>query len=355
MQAPVVPPPMFRTRALTITERNALFAVLLVVAGILVFTAIRGAEMSIGRWADNLRFVRNPAEAAMRYLGIAHFLLAFVYMLTSKRTHSRRGWTRTILFAIFGIIAAGLFVQLRILNAYLASVVLFVIFVFHDFGDQVRFYFVNGDATLPVGSDVERFIFWSSFAVTALPIALIAAGATGGMVGAASVRSVMTGSSVVFRAAAVIVTAAFIMLSVAQAIRCARRISTEQRRHILRDYRPLYTVIAGELMLVAIAEAFHSGAQALITFHVTAWYVFVLRNLMRQRNDMKKSTGEWLRGTPAGFTLLHAGILLIAIAGGVFWAYAQNNSPQSWLAPLLAASSFQVVTAFHVTLSLSSR
>ena len=74
------------------TERNYVHALALVLGTTAFFGILYAIEMQLGRWSDDIRLVRTPTETCMRYLGLSHFFVAFVYMATSRRMRSARAW-----------------------------------------------------------------------------------------------------------------------------------------------------------------------------------------------------------------------------------------------------------------------
>src|SRR6266511_4205195 len=130
----------------TATERNWLMSVLLLLVVIAFFGTIYGAEMQAGIWNSDLRLVRDPAQAAMRYIGMSHFLVALFYAATSKRM---RNTAARLKFAVTCAAAVAICIAFAKLNAAmpLVAIVAFVgYFMVHDFRDQILFYSLNGDA-----------------------------------------------------------------------------------------------------------------------------------------------------------------------------------------------------------------
>ena len=104
-------------------------------------------ELDLGRWNPALRLVLNPAETSMRYLGFSHFLVAFLFLSTSKKMRTPRSWLEfSAALAVGAVLCLG-YTQVRLWSPAVATILFFLYFLVHDFRDQVFFYFSNGDGS----------------------------------------------------------------------------------------------------------------------------------------------------------------------------------------------------------------
>ncbi len=341
-------------RALTETERNWLFAALILLGSLLLFGIIYAVELDSGRWNADLRLVMNPAEASMRYLGISHFLIAFLFLMTSKKMRAPRSWLPFAGAIAIGTVLCLGFARVKMWSPVLASILFFGYFVMHDFRDQVFFYFSNGDA--PAKADrkgLSDLLFRTPFLV----LALLVAGAAGlmatGVLDIAWLGAAFTGWPAAARWALGVVPGAAAVLMVWRYRELWRRESLGRVGDFARANRPILVVFAAALLILLAQKGF-----AIVTLHVTCWYVFALHQLKKRPATPapKPFSWSWLRATPAGFNVLHIGSAVLLVAVGAVWAYGFRNDPA--MAPMrviLDPASFQYWTIVHVTASFGGR
>jgi hypothetical protein len=325
-------------RTLTTTERNWLVSVAIVGGALAFFAVIYLIELRIGRWNSDIRLVRNPAHAAMRYLGTAHFLVAFFYMLTSRQMRSMAMQVR---LAIGVLIAVALCVVYSRLQSVLpvAAIAMFIgYFMVHDFRDQVYFFFANGDGPGEGDKRLRSMLFGLPLLAVSLVFLIAATVATRFHLG-------------VFESdALVVVSAIFVVVSIAAVIRGWR--ARASRGTI--DYRPLIIVFTGTAAVLASSVAMKVEGHVIVTLHVATWYVFTLQQL-RERPAAAAGLLDRLRNTTAGFNLLHVGTAIVLLIAGGIWAYAFRNDPSSrgfWI--LLDRHNFYLWTIAHVTISFAT-
>jgi hypothetical protein len=132
-------------RRLSATERNWLVSVAIMAASVAFFALVREGEMRMGRWEGSIRLVRDPAQAAMRYLGIAHFLVALVYMASSRAFRSAASLARFAALTGLSVLLCLGYAGLSAAAPTLAIVLFVAYFIVHDLRDQFFFCAVNGD------------------------------------------------------------------------------------------------------------------------------------------------------------------------------------------------------------------
>ncbi len=349
-------------RQLTQTERNWLTTVLIVAGSLVVFGALYALEMQQGRWNPRLRLVYMPSETIMRLFGVSHVLIATLYLATSRQI---RSWSRSL--AVGALLAVGVgicfgYAGLQGMSPRIASAGFFLYFIVHDFRDQVYFYFEHGDAPAEGNQAVlTRLLFWTplclvlSLLVLAVVVTLLGApGTRASQASLASLPPVVAG-----------LLGFLLLFGFAGSLIHLRRLWKQSgevsvRRH-LRAHRAIYRVLGGSLLLVLIGWVTTGRSHVIVILHVTAWYVFILRQLRLRAADPAVSrpgrfTWQWLRTTPAGFNLLHLGSFAILFLAAGIWVYAFRSDPS--LTPLWATldvDNFRYWTLIHVTLSLRPR
>lgn len=325
-------------RTLTATERNWLVSLGVVAGSLLFFAVIYAIEISIGRWNSDIRLVRNPAHAAMRYLGTAHFLVAFFYMLTSQQMRTAAMRARLALGVVLAIALCVVYARLQAILPVAAIAAFVGYFMVHDFRDQVYFFFANGDGPRDGDKRVRSALF--GLPLLAVSVLLLTA--------AAAAAWLRPGA---FEAdALVVVSTIFVIVAIAAVVRGWRSMS----RRDGTDYRPLIIVFTGTAAVLASSVALKWEGHVIVTLHVATWYVFTLHQL-RARNVVAAGALDRLRNTAAGFNLLHVGTAVVLLVAGGIWAYAFRNDPSSrgfWL--LLDRHNFYLWTIAHVTISFAT-
>lgn len=342
---------------MTHTERNWFRAALLMLGSIGFFAAIRAVELDLGRWNPDIRFVRDPAGAAMVFLGISHFVVALVFTATSRSMRSMRAWIHFAGMLALGVVLCAVYVRVLSASAPLAAALFLIYFLVHDFRDQVFFYFTNRDASS--SSDpaaLGQLLRWTPLLIVGLvALALLAPVAFGGP-NTRDASELLNGLSP--RQRWISVALPFLLAILASLrIRDAwgRAGSASWWRHVLA-HRPIHVVFAGTLVVLLAGLAVGWRTHTVVILHVTTWYVFSVAQLKNRRAGAPASIGAWLRGTPAGFRTLHVGLALGAMLAGLVWAYGFDNASAARpLWALFDADNFPLWTILHVTVSFRPR
>jgi hypothetical protein len=348
-------PARIRTgRDLSITERNWVRAAAIGAAIVAVFAAVYYLEMGAGRWRENLRTAANPTEGAARYVGISHFLLAFLFLATSRRMRAVAPWGSFTVKLAGGALLCVAYALLLPLNPQLAGLLFAVYFLVHDCRDQVHFYFANGDA--PEGRDsprLRRALTWPPFLALVGLTGLTAAA----MLLAGRHRRVPVLRELAPPLPAEIIVATLLVVAAAAA-RWLFLVRQEEPRGVaafVRTHKPVFLVWCGTLFVVLMDLALTGEVRLIVLLHVTCWYVFVHEQMRRKPPERIPRTGSWawMRTTAGGFAVLHAGRALALVAAGVIWAYRFQGSPElTEFRVLLDRKSFPFWTILHVTVSL---
>jgi hypothetical protein len=341
-------------RALTETERNWLLAALILLGSLVLFGIIYAVELDSGRWNADLRLVMNPAEASMRYLGISHFLVAFLFLTTSKKMRAPRPWLAFAVALGIGTVLCLAYARVKVWSPVVATMLFFGYFVVHDFRDQVFFYFSNGDApAAPDRKGLGALLFRTPFLVLAVLVAGVAALMASGALDIAWLGAAIAAWPPAARWALGLLPAAGAALLISRYRELWRRENLGKVGDFARANRPILAVLAAALLILIAQKGF-----AIVTLHVTCWYIFALHQLRKRPATPapKRFSWSWLRATPAGFNVLHIGSVVLLVAVGAVWAYGFRNDPT--IAPLrilLDPASFQYWTIVHVTASFSGR
>jgi hypothetical protein len=350
------PAPARRARW-TETERNWIDSVAILVGSVLLASLIYALEMHAGRWNAELRVIYTPSETVMRLFGVSHVLIATLYLATSRSMRTARSWAIAMLLAALGVTISVGFWRLDGISPALASLLFFLYFGAHDFRDQVFFYFEHNDA--PPGVDRRSFgaaLFWMPLWALAV-LGMLAAGATLLSVpGTARLRDMALALPPGWRWSPGLLVVGGFAVSSWQLARHWRLAGMGTLAAHLRANRPIHVVFAGTILLALLAALPGWGIQLIVILHVTAWYVFTVRQLRRRGDEPRRWSWSWLRTTPAGFRMLHLGTLALLTAAAAAWAYGFRSDPA--LLPLwvtLDVDNFAVWTLLHVTVSFRPR
>jgi hypothetical protein len=352
-------------RPLTATERNWLWALAIVVGSGLLFGAYRAIEESAGLREKEDRLVWNGWETSMRFLALSHFLVALVFTVSSRRMRTVKGlgWFAGLLAA--GVLACVGFSRLGGMDggtttSAMLAVLFYGYFLVHEFRDQAFFYRANGDA--PKGVDAREDTR-SVLLVPALVFGLIAAtfafGAAFEIGGARRYDQAFDAFSHPVRGILGVLPMALVLAAAWAWRRRIVRTHPGGLRAFLARHRPILLVYLGIYAVLMLGIVATGRVYAIVTLHVTAWYVFTVHQLSRRpAPDPAPPPGSmaWMRGTVAGFNALHLGLAGVVVAAAAAWAYAFGNSHgQDALRVLLSRESFPYWTILHVTVSFAPK
>jgi hypothetical protein len=345
---------------ITVTERNWLRAALLVFGATSLFWAIGAAEQ---RWrpAPRLeRLVYDPVETSMRVVAIPHFLIAILFLATSRGMRRPRAWIWLAAMLALGAALCWLF-ALSGPASRLPQVLFLLYFAVHEFRDEAYFYVANGDA--PKGTDPKRLrfdvlvapvlLFW--FAVAAL---LFAAAFEIGDLDRYT-KLFYPGLPPAVRWPLGALPAAALAVALVRLKKRHDRTYPGGAWGFVRTHRPIFVVFGGIFLVILLELVAHQKVRAFVTLHVTAWYVFAMHQYARRPGPdpaPRRLSWTWMRATPAGFTFLHAGLALVVLALCVVFAYGFRNSPAQpglWL--LVSRDAFAYWTILHITISFVPR
>jgi len=257
------------------------------------------------------RFMENPADVMMRTMGIAHFLVGWLFLFTSPRLRSwpatarLTGWT-----FLGGLVCMGFAAVGGSKNPF-AMMAFSSFFLVHEIRDQTRLFQIYGDAP-------SRSAEFSGFLAQLSSAAILLL--MGVLVGMHLVQGHTLGKVAILRETpAAWLLAGWSLLPVATAIAIRRVIRSGSR--LFEDLgqfrtalRPLLMVYAAMFGILAVGSLLGSvGLNLIILVHVTNWLVFTHYQLSK---DGCRAPGiwNWLRRSPAGFVTLHLVIAVAALA-----------------------------------------
>lgn len=313
------------------------------------------------------RMFKNPAELPMRLFGLPHFIVGFLFMMTSKRMRTPSGWVWFIGLAALGTVFCWLFYRFgyqlsptneRELNA-LALLVFYFYFLIHGFRDEAFFYKALGDMPRDGAASHGRIMVVLQVLMLGLLVSLaIPAYVLFGELEPKFRHPVL---AQLFPASwpYVMRFASTFLPMVAVAVFALWRISRgfpAGLAGLWRTHRPILFVflIATGIILIALVSGPWTF-NAVVLMHFVGWYLFA-RHTLAQRppaDPPRPGTWRWMRTTRSGFTWLHLGLAGLVIVLVAISSYAFGK--EGGLEAVVGSSTFYYWTIMHVTLSFYPR
>lgn len=355
------------TRAWTATERNWLLALGLVVGSIALAAIIQQIEIAMGRVHRSERMVGHAVEASMRFLALPHFVIAILFMTTSRGMQSAKAWGWLVVFTAAGVGLCYAFAAVGGRAVAIPNALFLSYFLVHEFRDQAFFYKVNGDSpTGPSAAIMRRDVLKVPVLGLTTILAVFLFGAAFRIGGARRYTEAIFGSLDPTVRGVLGCVALALMIG---AIHMTRR-SWDRRYEggalgFIRAQRPLFVVYGGILAVLLLDILLSGRAYAIVTLHVAAWYVFTLHMYRKQSAARapsatpvatERGAWHWIRRTRQGFGVLHWALVAIVMLLAVLWAYGFDNSPdRAFLWGLLSKDAFPYWTILHVTISFAPK
>jgi len=298
----------------------------------------------------------RPVTMAAVLIGLAHFVVAFFFMVTSRTWSTGQAVRRLFMGMVVAIglcvvLATGLSIDSAFARTIFPSVFVGAYFISHEVRDEYFFTTTLGDA--PAGR-LDRTAFLMLLGAVFLGVFALLWNlpfARPEHRGFAILRPIVDLSGVRGAAKAAWWAGPVVLLAGAAAALfngCLKR-STLSAGAFFRTYSPLLVVYAILTSLFFLAPKGEQSIYMIVNFHVAAWWVFTTRQLARRS---KPSTGlAWFRDTQAGFQTLHLGLVVIIVGVAAVWAYAFERSLAHPLGWLVSREAFPYWTIGHVTVS----
>lgn len=339
---------------LTATERNWMKALSLVLLSIAFFWGIQAAERHWRPAPRAHQLVADPVETSMRVLALPHFILGLLFLLTSRGMRQPRSRWTLLALAAAGSVLCWLFARIDGHRGQLGQLIVLFYFAIHEFRDEAGFYVANGDA--PAGTDAKRLqrrVLLAPAMIFGFAAALVFLGV------AVEFHDLSRFTGAVFGSVEpplrwALGALPLLALAVAVLVVLTRARPGAAREVLTRD-RPIVFVCAGIALVVLLEAVLRQKSRALVTLHVTAWYVFVMYQMSRRAPPgpaPRRFSWAWMRSTPGGFSTLHWGLAAVVLLACAFAAYGFRNDPsQAWFQFVLSRDAFPYWTIMHITIS----
>ena len=353
------PPAAASPGGLTLTERNWLWAVLVVGVFSALFGGILALEEAFGAADRSQRFVYNAFETSTRYFAIAHILVGTSFLLSSRALGRPRGrwWFAGLVLA--GIVASLAFQMGGGKEGHLATALFYGYFLVHEIRDEAFFYRANGDARGGDDALLRRDLLRLPALALGILLTVFLVGGAWGIGGVRRYAHEVVGHWE--RTPRLVLGAAILAVAVLWVHRTVMGLRARQGGLLAfaRAHRPLLVVYGGTFLLIFLGVLLTGRLSLIVAIHVAAWYVFATRQLRAQGPPTPRPrpfTWAWVRRTNAGFQTLHVGLFVLLMGAGWLWAYGFANDPaERGLWALVSRDAFPFWTIMHVTLSFTPR
>lgn len=305
------------------------------------------------------RMFKNPSTIPMRIFGIPHFLIAVLFLMSSRRMKETRSKLIFVALSVLGVLFCLLFKRVGAnLNPF-AVFIFYFYFLIHGFRDDAFFYKTFGDMPREAALVHNRImvvlqclligmlvsLFWPTYAQMSQTYTKLSDPILSNFFPADWPYVLKLSSMFV----------PMLLIAVVALFRIARAFPAGFA-DLWRTHRPILAVYLMSLAVVLIALLGGSGAfDVWVLMHFVAWYFFALFILYRHPPKAPQaSLWGWMRTTPKGFITLHfalVGVVCVLMAVSVY-TYGQKAGPFDWV---VGRESFFYWTILHVTWSFVPR
>lgn len=283
-------------------------------------------------WPDVSRFAQNPVEITVRCLGLAHFIVGWLFLATSPRLRQRQALRRLLLCLLAGTALCITFARLGSLRNPLLYVLFYGAFLFHEVRDEAIIY--QCYAKVRPSGLLGAFSFMTAiFFVTLLVLGYV-----------------------VFRYAADrgVLLELWLLAGILLAVcawslhRFRRLLGRGNVERFIAEHRPLVVVYAALLVILMLSAPLGSIG-FVVLLHVASWLVFVHAQLRNKPAPARFHVWTWLRSTPAGFLTLHLGLAMILLVLMALRVHVWQRV--GLLSDVFASASFSYWALLHICTS----
>lgn len=318
-----------------------------------------GLWFQFDRRPIDVRMFKNPPEVPMRIFGLPHFIIATLFVLTSRRMKEPRN---KLIFAGLLAVGTGFCALFYYFGAHTNAFLMFLFyfyFLIHGFRDDAFFYKAYGD----MPPDATRTHARVMNVIQLLALGLLLALIWPTYVQSAMYRPRIANDPVlknffpadwpfILRLSSMFVPMVLIAIF---AMRRIARDFPDGLSGLWRVHKPILSVWLISIGIVLLALIGGPWTfNIVVLMHFVGWYIFALY-LIGKNPPKQPPQGlwQWMRTTRKGFMTLHLGLaalVTILIAIDVY-----GFGKQSWLDIFVGSKNFYYWTVMHVTLSFLPR
>jgi len=281
------------------------------------------------------RFAENPLDVMVRCLGLAHFLVGWLFLFTSPRLRRPQALRRLLLWTLAGAAVCVLFACLGSVRNPILYLLFYGAFLFHEVRDEAVLY------QHYEGTRSPQLLGFFSLAIGLLFVTLLSAGYA--LFLTCFPRGDRPAVGVWLVTAALAVACSWSLLRLL-------RLGRGELGRFLTEHRPLVVVYA-VLFLILVLSGPLGSIGFIVLVHVASWLVFVWKRL-QARQAATRNPWTWLRSTPTGFLVLHLGVALILLVLIAARVYAWGRV--GFVSEILSGRNFCYWAIMHMSMSLWS-
>ena len=296
----------------------------------------------------------RPVAVAAVLVGLAHFVVAFFFTVTSRAWSTRQAVRRLFLGMIVAVGLCGvLSVGSEVAKVFFPSAFVGIYFLSHEVRDEYFFTTTLGD--VPRGRlDRPAFLLLlGAVFLTLLAVYWNLPFVRNSPRGAAILKPIVDlselqgASRILWWAGPALVLAAAGAMMFGGCLKRAKLSVGE----FFRTYSPLVVVYVLLTSLLFLAPKGEQSIYMIVCFHVAAWWVFTTRQLAGRDRTARPRGLAWFRETQAGFQTLHLALVVLIVGVAAVWAYGFDRSLANPLGWIVSREAFPYWTIGHVTVS----
>jgi hypothetical protein len=321
---------------------------------------------------DFMDGLKESVGMAMRYVTMPHYVIGFLFMVTSARNRTvGRRTSIAGLLALSGLLCLG-YAALGTASSNemigstmryhwyetgaspLSLFAIILYFLVHELRDQAMFYVAtNSSGVIADRPLFDRFVNWTIGLSIATFTAVIWSILVLGQQGQTQVL-ILPELKGDLRYVIALAPAAFCVLGLGASARWYAHATGQTVLEMSDQLGPLNRVFVGVFLWLSLGYALRMGVNLLILFHVIGWYVFTCYKLKERGQALPAADWlTWTRTNLSGFRILHIGLVIVFIAVGAIWAYVFEGRGPLWY--VLAPGAFLYWTIAHITVSFLPR
>lgn len=282
-------------------------------AVIAAFTVYHALEKFVLQPAEG--FIYNPAEFSARVVGLSHYTVGLLFLLTAKRMKRVTGWTWFSGLLVIGILLCVLFYDFGADKNPVLQMLFFLYFIIHGYRDMVFFY--RPPSAFPDETErsqhrilrlTQACLLLSLFFIL-VPLYLVYI----------NNRHKYYEPELKSRIDALMPYLKLFLICgwpilLYCCIRLWRAVRSYPGGNVWSDNRPVFLVLISASLLFLVSPilgvwTFH----LLILTHFVGWYLYASRRMaaLPKQSHWRDGLWRWFRGSVAGFRTLHVSVAVL--------------------------------------------
>lgn len=330
-------------------------------------------KYALGLKGSPMRMVADPTEFGVRIVGLAHFIIAAVFLVTAPKLRSPGGWLWLTGLSIAAVFFCWLFAYVGGGKNSIALILFYMFFIIHAFRDEAYFYRIRAGKAAPSEAHTEVVIRWLQVLAVCVLLGLLVAAIS--IIGKLGVNERVTQVFQGMFPADWPFAVAFLSTFLPLAALATYSFYTIQSRQpggfagLVLSHAPLVRVIGGTMLIMLAGMLVGPWTfNLVILMHFVAWFEYSTVRIRALPPDLRKSASprqplNWFKTSLGGFCFFHIGLSVFFLALIVVNHYILRRTPirvgeQNWANPLellFSANNLYYWTIAHVTLSFFPR